>query len=111
MKFRVTIEGKLSATSGELGGDVQKALSTAMSGLNGYVFGNPAIGFDAQTGAIVIECAVEAEDSNGAVQPASDRIALALHEAAIGTRAWPDESHPAWSVEFVNTRSEQLAAV
>lgn len=108
MKFRVTIEGKLSATDGEIGKDALEALGLAMKSLNGYVYGNPAIGLNAETGDIVISCALEAEDSNRAIQPASDRIILALHDAAIGTRDWPDESHPAWSVAFVNTRSEIL---
>jgi hypothetical protein len=111
MKFRVTIEGKLSATDGETGDDLHRALAAAMGSLNGYKLGNPAIGLNAETGEIVISCAVEAEDSTLAVLPASDRIVLALHTAAIGTRDWPDETSPAWSVEFVNTRSEALAGV
>jgi hypothetical protein len=110
MKFRVTIQGTLIATSGLIGEDARKALVTAMTSLNGYKFGNPAIGLNAQTGDITISCAVEAEDSNAAVPSASDRIVLALHEAAIGTRDWPDETHPAWSVEFVKTYSEVLVA-
>ena len=111
MKFRVTLEGRLTSSSGTLDSDARSALAIAMKELNGLGARNAAIELDSATGAITITCAVEATDPVRAVQPASDNIRLALYEGNIGTPEWPDADDPRWRVEFINSRAEALIAV
>jgi hypothetical protein len=108
MKFRVTLDGRIAASSGSIDDAARAALATAMGELNGLGARNAAIDLDAKTGAISISCAVEADDPVAAVQPASDNIRIALSEGKIGTPAWPAIADPHWTVEFINSRAEAL---
>ena len=110
MKFRVTLEGVLTSTSGSIDDAARKALTVAMSELNVLGAGNAAIDLDARTGEITVSCAVEAEGPISALQPASDNIRLSLHHAEIGTPEWPEVDDPHWNVEFIRSRTEALAA-
>lgn len=110
MKFRVTLDGIIASSNGDIGESVRQVLDVAMEELNGLGARNAAIDLNHQTGEIVITCAVEAPDPVAAVQPASDNIRLALQKAEIGTHEWPatDDSH--WTVEWINSRAEALTA-
>ena len=108
MRFRVTLDGWLTADSGSIDDAARAALGIAMAELNGLGGRNAAIDLNSRTGAIVISCVVEAESPVHAVQPASDNILLALGQGKIGTPEWPGPKAPGWRVEFVNSRSEQL---
>lgn len=108
MKFRVSLDGRLSSTSGDIDDAARAALALAMTELNKLGARNAAINLNSQTGAITISCAVEASDPVVAVQPASDNIRLALHTGEIGTSSWPGPSDPTWRVEFINSRADAV---
>jgi len=112
MRFRVIFEGNIVSTTGSIDDDARRALTEAMSELNrlGDAAGNAAIDLVSATGQIVITCGVEATDPSVAVQSASDNMYLSLNKASIGTQRWPDVGHKCWSVEFMNSRAEALAA-
>lgn len=107
--FRVTLEGRIQSTSGELDAEVSDALHMAMSELYKLGTANPAIMLDfSDGGRLEIRCSVVADDLSDAVPPASVNIRSALHAAEIGTPDWPGSDDPRWTVEFFNTRSEAL---
>jgi hypothetical protein len=108
MKFRVSLDGKLSSSSGDIDQAARDALALAMQELNKLGARNASINLNSRTGAITISCAVEAVDGDLAVQPASDNIRLALHTGEIGTSTWPEPTDPHWRVEFINSRSDAV---
>ena len=110
MRFRVTLEGRLISSSGEIDEEAVKALTLSMGELNVLDSGrNAAIHLHRGTGAITISCAVEADDLKEAVLPASDNIQLALRVGKIGTPDWPQADDAAWRVEFIRSNAEVLA--
>jgi hypothetical protein len=105
----VTLDGRITSSSGVLDDSLRKHLSIAMAELNNLGARNASIDLDRGTGAIVISCCVDVDDADRAVQPASDYIRLALHQGEIGTSNWPTETDPHWRVEFVRSWSEAVA--
>src|SRR4051812_45854555 len=110
MRFRVTLEGVLTSSSGKLDETASKALTRTMAELNGLSksVGNAAIDVNLRTGEILITCAVEAESSLKAIEPASDNIRLALFAGSIAAEDWPEPDDAGWRVDFINSRSEVL---
>ena len=108
MRFRVTLDGWLTADSGSIDDAARVALGLAMAELNGLGGRNAAIQLNSATGAISISCVVVADGLETAVQPASDNIRLALGEGNIGTPDWPQIEASQWRVEFVKSRAEAL---
>lgn len=108
MKFRVSLDGRLSAETGDLDDQAQEALSSAMSELSSQCPQSSAMDLTNSTGDITITCVVDADSPMTAVQSASDVIRLALHTGRIGTPQWPDTNDSIWRVDFVASRAEQL---
>lgn len=108
MKFRVSLDGVLSSSTGDIDDAARAALAEAMGELNKLGARNASINLNSQTGEITISCAVNAEDGDLAVQPASDNIRLALHTGQIGTSTWPGPSDPVWRVEFIKSRADTV---
>lgn len=109
MKYRVTLDGRISSSGdGGLDDSFRAALSAAMGELNRLGAGNAAFDVDWKQGSVVIACCVDVDEADDAVPPASDNIRLALHQAQIGTSRWPTADDPHWRVEFVGSRSEAV---
>ena len=107
MRFRVTLDGRLVSSSGNIDDEARDALALAMAELN--VLGrNAAMHLNSRTGDLRISCAVEAEGLKTAVEPASDNIQLALRVGNIGTPDWPATHDAIWRVEFIRSQAEAL---
>lgn len=109
MLCRVTIEGRITSSSGELTKDVADALATAMAEMHELKTKDPGITLDIPNGgAVVMSCCVEVEDAAEAVPPASTNIRTGLCAAGIATPNWPMPDDPRWQVEFVTFKTDVL---
>lgn len=113
MEFRVTLDGRLTSASGKLDDAVREAMNTAMGELFVLETADPAIDLDFAAGDddggdVTISCRVVVDSVEDAVPPASSNIRAALHAAGIGTPDWPKSESPAWTVNFIGSRSEAL---
>lgn len=104
MRFRVTLKARLVSGSSEpINDKAHEQVRDAFATLNvcGDYPGNGAIFVASSTGAIEMECHVEADGTLEAAQIAAGYIRTAMESAGIGVPHLPHSNHPSWTVEWV----------
>lgn len=112
MKFAVTMEGRIVVTGapGEADEIIERHLDDVMDELLSLGAEDPSIDVHVTTGNVRFDLVVAASNPIGAIPQASGLLRTAIHAAHGCTPDWPNEDHPAWSIQLVDVRSSEIRA-
>lgn len=112
MRFSVSMVGRIEVTGvpGEAAGIIEQHLDDVMDELLSLGTEDPSIDVHLPTGEVEFVLIVEASNPISAIPQGSGLLRTAIHAAGGCTPDWPNEDHPAWSIQLVDVRSSELPA-